>query len=75
MPSLGLQLDQAREHVRRTQERIEEQTDLIARLRSDGHDTDAAERLLATFIDLMAKLTLHLDEMEREAEERARISN
>ena len=47
-------------------------TALIERLRSDGHDTTMAERLLATFLDLMAKLTLHRDELEGEAEYRAR---
>jgi hypothetical protein len=72
MPSLQAQLLQAHEHVRQAQKRIEEQVILIDRLRSDGHDTQAAERLLTTFIDLMAKLTLHRDELEREAEETSR---
>ena len=72
MPSLREQLAQARDHVVQAQKRIEQQTILIDRLRSDGHDAAAAERLLATFIDLMTKLTLHRDQLEREAEERAR---
>ena len=75
MPSLSLQLDQAREHVRQLERRIVEQTLLIDQLRSDHHDTAAAERLLATFLDLMTKLTLHRDELEREAEERSRNPN
>ena len=72
MPSLREQLAQARDHVVQAQKRIEQQTILIDRLRSDGYDAAAAERLLATFIDLMTKLTLHRDQLEREAEERAR---
>jgi hypothetical protein len=74
MPSFREQLAQAHEHVRQAQKRIEEQIILIDRLRWDGHDTQAAERLLTTFIDLMAKLTLHRDELEREAEETSRTS-
>ena len=75
MPSLREQLEQAREHVSQSQRRIEDQTALISRLRSDGHDAEAAERLLATFIDLMTKLTLHRDLLEREAEYRAQNSS
>jgi hypothetical protein len=55
--------------------RIEAQTTLIERLRSAGHDTAAADRLMATFLDLMTKLTMHRDELEREAEERSRAAN
>ena len=58
MPSLSLQLDQAREHVRQLERRIVHQALLIEQLRSDRHDTAAAERLMATFLDLMTKLTL-----------------
>ena len=75
MPSLREQLTQARDHVLQVQKRIEAQTMLIDRLRADGHDTAMAEQLLATFIDLMTKLTLHRDSLEREAEERAQISD
>ena len=74
MPSLGMQLERAREDVTLVRERIEEQTALIERLKSDGHDTGAAEHLLATFLDLMTKLTMHRDALEREAEERSRSS-
>lgn len=74
MPSLREQLAQARDHVAEVQQRIEDQAILIDRLRSDGHDTQAAERLLATFLDLMSKLSLHREELEREAEERDRAS-
>ena len=72
MPSRSLQLDQAREHVRQLERRIVEQTLLIEQLRSDHHNTEAAERLMATFLELMTKLTLHRDELERQAEERSR---
>ena len=75
MPSLSLQLDQAKEHVRQLARRIVEQTLLIEQLRSDRHDTAAAERLMATFLDLMTKLTLHREGLEREAEERSRNAN
>jgi hypothetical protein len=75
MPSLGMQLEQAREDVTRVRQRIEEQTTLIERLKSDGHDTGAADRLMATFLDLMTKLTMHRDQLEREAEERSRAAN
>ena len=75
MPSLREQLAQARDHVLVVQKRIEQQTILIDRLRSDGHDVDAAEGLLAILIDLMATVTMHRDQLEREAEEQARISN
>ena len=74
MPSLREQLAQARDHVSEVQHRIEDQIILIDRLRLDGHDTQAAERLLATFLDLMSKLSLHREELEREAEERDRAS-
>jgi len=53
MSSLAEQLAQARQHMEQARQRIEEQTALISRLQSDGHDTKAAESLLATFIDLM----------------------
>ena len=55
------------------QKRIEKQTILIERLRSDGYDTQAAEKLLAIFADLMVRLTAHRDQLEREAEKRARL--
>jgi len=48
---------------------------LIDRLRLDGYDTAAADRLLQTFLELMTKLTLHRDELEREAKKHAQISN
>jgi hypothetical protein len=43
--------------------------------RASGHGTEAAEQLLATSIDLMTKLTLHRDPLEREAEYQARDSD
>src|SRR4051812_30130360 len=53
MPSRRDELEQARQHVRDVQHHIEQQTLLIHRLHSDGHETAAAERLLPTFSDLM----------------------
>jgi DNA repair exonuclease SbcCD ATPase subunit len=72
VPSLQAQLEQARNYVEETQKRIHDQLALIDRLKSDRHDTEAAERLLATFIDLMSKLTMHRNNLKRAAEERAR---
>jgi hypothetical protein len=45
MPSRRDELEQARQHVRDVQHHIEQQTLLIHRLHSDGHETAAAERL------------------------------
>lgn len=72
MPSRAEELRQARAHVAQARSCIEDQTALIERLRSDGHDTEAAERLLAVFIDVMGKLSLHQEELERREEARAR---
>ena len=72
LPSRALQLDQARDHVLQLERRIVDQTLLLDRLRSDGHDTTAAEALMAIFLDLMTKLTLHRDALQREEEERRR---
>jgi hypothetical protein len=74
MPSFREQLFQARDLVAQTQRRIEQQIILIEHLRSDGYDTAAAERLLASLMDFMTKVNAHRDELEREAEERARDS-
>ena len=75
MPSLGQQLHHARVDVENARRRIEEQSALIERLQSDGHDTGAADRLMATFLDLLGKLTIHRDAPEREAEKRSRNRN
>ena len=72
MPSRAAELRQAREHVEFAEQRVVEQTALVERLRSDGHDTEASEQLLAVFIDVAAKLTFHRNRLERLEEERAR---
>ena len=72
MPSFKEQLALASGDVELVQRRIEAQSALIERLQSDGHDTRAAERLMATFLDLLNKLTVHRETLEREAEERLR---
>ena len=72
MPSRDEELRQAREHVALANQRVVDQTVLLDRLRSDGHDTEAAEQLLAVFMDVAEKLTFHRDRLERLAEERAR---
>ncbi len=65
MPSRAEELRQAREHLELAHQRVTEQTALIERLRSDGHETQAAERLLAVYIDVMGKLSAHLGKLER----------
>lgn len=67
MPSLQRELELARQYVRDTQQRIEDQTELIERLRADGHDPAPAERLLATFLQLMDVLTTERNKLERSA--------
>jgi hypothetical protein len=64
MPSLRVQLAQAREQVEHAQRRIEEQIDLIQRLRADGHDPKLAELLLVTLVDVRLKFSRHLDALE-----------
>lgn len=65
MPSRAEELRQAREHLELAHRRVAEQTALIERLRSDGHDTVAAEQLLAIYIEVMGKLSVHLGILER----------
>ena len=64
MPSEKKQLAQAGEQIEQAQRRIEEQIDLIERLRADGHDTRLAELLLVTLIEVRLKFTRHLDALE-----------
>ena len=64
MPSLKAQLEQAREHVRLAQQRIEDQASLIERLKADGHDTQPAELLLVGFRHLLDTLKQHLAKLE-----------
>ncbi len=72
LPSRAEELRQAREHAEQARQRVIDQTALIERLRSDGHDTEAAEQLLAVFIEVTAKLTFHRNRLERLQEERAK---
>lgn len=64
MPSEIVQLAQAKEQIEQTQRQIEEQIDLIDRLRADKHDTKIAELLLITLLDVRLKFTRHLDALE-----------
>lgn len=64
MPSEIKQLAQAKEQVEHAQRRIEEQINLIERLRADGHDTKLADLLLITLLDVRLKFTRHLDALE-----------
>ena len=72
MPSRAEELRQAREHVEQANQRVIEQTALLERLRSNGHDTEAAEQLLAVFIEVAAKLSFHRNRLERLAEDRVK---
>ena len=65
MPSLKLQLDQAREYVEQARKRVADQTALIAQLIADGHDPEPAQRLLVAFLEVLDTLTAHLAELER----------
>ena len=64
MPSRAQQLAQARQQIEYAQQRIEEQIDLIERLRVDGHDVRLAELLLVTLLDVKLKFSRHLDALE-----------
>jgi hypothetical protein len=64
VPSRRAELDQARQQVEHAQKRIEEQIDLIERLRADGHDVRLAELLLVTLLDVRLKFSRHLDALE-----------
>jgi hypothetical protein len=69
MSSLAEQLAQARQHMSR-RDSASRSRPLISP-QSDGTHEGRRE-LLATFIDLMTRLTLHRDLLEREAEYRAK---
>jgi hypothetical protein len=56
-------LAEAERHVDQAQQRIEGQLILIERLREDGHDTTEAERLLATFLEVMETFSQHRDQI------------
>lgn len=64
MPSQAVQLAQAKEQIKQAQKRIEEQIDLIQRLRADGHDTKLADLLLITLLEVRLNFTRHLDALE-----------
>ena len=72
MPSRAEELRHARDHEERAHQRVIDQTALIERLRSDGHDTESAEQLLALFIEVAGKLSFHRGRLERLAEDRAK---
>jgi hypothetical protein len=71
LPSRAEELRQAREHAEQASQRVIDQTALIELLRSDGHDTESAEQLLAVFIEVAGKLVFHRNRLERLQEERA----
>lgn len=58
-------LELARENVKLATERIQDQVTLIEKIKADGHDTSAAERLLATFLDVSDLFAKKVEELER----------
>jgi hypothetical protein len=62
------QLEEATRHVNEKQRRIEEQLVLIERLKDGGHDTTEAERLLATYLQVMDTFGHHRDQLVTEAD-------
>jgi hypothetical protein len=52
----------ARHHVAEGQDHIARQTELVAELERDGHDTGPARRLLAQFIVMQS---MHIEDCER----------
>jgi hypothetical protein len=59
-------LESANRHLDQAQRRIEEQVIAIERLREKQLDTAGAERLLATYLDVMDTLVLHRDRIAEE---------
>ncbi len=53
-------LEQAQRHIALGESLIAEQRAIIARLRSDGHSTRDAERLLVTLEQTLTLMHLHL---------------
>jgi len=65
VPSHAEELKQARQQVEQAQRRIEEQIDLVERLRADGYDVQLAELLLLTLLEVRLKFELHLNTLEQ----------
>jgi hypothetical protein len=55
------QLQESKLHVEQAQQRIEDQLALIEHLRSEGRGTAEAERLLATYLQVMETFRQHRD--------------
>ena len=72
MPSFQDQLARAHADIDLVQRRIEDQSALIERLQQDGYDTGQAEHLMATFLELLTKLTVHLETLERQGPDERR---
>jgi hypothetical protein len=53
-------LEQARDHVARSETLVQEQRDRVAELERDGHGTGAARRLLATLEQSLSVMRAHL---------------
>ena len=65
MPSHAEELKQARQQVEQAQGRIEDQIDLVERLRGDGYDVQLAELLLLTLVEVRPQFARHLDGLEK----------
>lgn len=58
-------LAKAEQDVAEGERRIAEQTDLVERLKRQGHETDRAEKLLVTLIETLQAWYAHRDEIRR----------
>jgi hypothetical protein len=63
MPDTAHHLAEANKHVAEAAARIDQQRRLIEQLRADGHDTESAERLLASFVGVLSAMEGHRDLM------------
>jgi hypothetical protein len=68
-PSLQRRLDRAIQHLLEAELRVEEQAGIIAQLRADGGDTETAERVLATYRQMLDQYSLTVDRLTRETAE------
>jgi hypothetical protein len=68
-PSLQRRLDRAIQHLREAELRVEEQAGIVEHLKHLGRDTEAAERLLATYRQILDQFCHTVDRLTRETAE------
>ena len=54
-------LNLAETHIVDAEQQITRQTMICDRLRADGHDTGEADRMLASFVDILETMRAHRD--------------